>query len=77
MNICKHFFSYFFFKFQYNFKYSNTCYFSWLCKIHNFQGQQYKSKIIKAMFMHIFIMTFNKLNNDTISVLFFAAIIPV
>jgi len=54
-----------------NFKDSNACVtfadffflFSRSHKIHNFHGMKYKSNINKAMFMHIFNMTLNKLNN--------------
>jgi len=42
--------------------------FSWLRKIHNFQGQNIKAKFIKHMFMHILIITLKKLLNLHISV---------
>jgi len=41
-----------------------------LHKLHNFHGQTIKSKINKALFMHILIMTLKKLNNVHISVFF-------
>jgi len=62
MNVCKHMFFLFFS--NSNIKDSNlkkampVLLFG---KMHNFQGQfKYKSKINKAMFMHILLMTLNK-----------------
>jgi len=65
MNVCKHICFIFFFKFLYNFKDSNACV---TFPDTHLSRTKYKSKINKAMFMCIPIMTFNKLNNVYISV---------
>jgi len=53
MNVCKHIL---YFKIQYNFKDSNACViflFSWSRKIHNFQGQNIKAKLISNVYAKV------------------------